>query len=431
MTEKFRFTHDKLYRIKARDERFIVWDSQHRGLGLRVTPNGTRSFVMTYRFNGKPRMLTMGNTPPLTLEQALQRYADAIKSLAQARQMRLHENETPPVELDPGATKTAARAARRTAESFEDVWKAYRAKLVLRGTRKYGKPHRARTLKEYDRMANSYLLKEFCDWKIIDIRPKDVKALLNKIEEKGPVQANRARELLSAIFRYAKDQFIVESNPVREVRRPTTERPRQRALDTEAELRGFMTAVEAMSCSAPIKAALLMVLATAARPGEVSSMRRSDIDKDAAIWTIRPEVDKIGVGRRVPLSHFAMSLLERADDFVLEKDVVFPSGRWARAISTRTLSRAILDHRELFTEHKVEVFRPHDLRRTARTWLSKLRVSYDIAEMCLGHLVGSAISRIYNVDDRLPEIREALERLGAQLEPMRAGTNVVAMKSAA
>jgi len=66
-----------------------------------------------------------------------------------------------------------------------------------------------------------------------DIRPKTIKALLNKVEEKGPVMANRVRALLAAIFRYGKDQFIIEANPVKEVKAPGKERRRQRALDTD------------------------------------------------------------------------------------------------------------------------------------------------------------------------------------------------------
>ena len=112
MTERFRFTHDKITRVAPRDQRFIVWDSTHRGLGLRVTPRGTRSFIVAYRFNGYPRMLTIGNSPPLTLEQALERYSDALKSVAQARQMRVQEHETPPAELRPARRKRDRREAR-------------------------------------------------------------------------------------------------------------------------------------------------------------------------------------------------------------------------------------------------------------------------------------------------------------------------------
>src|SRR5207248_2753317 len=65
--------------------------------------------------NRRPRMLTFGNTPPLTLEQALERYADAVKSVAQARQVRVHEHETPPAELDPAANKRERREARKAA----------------------------------------------------------------------------------------------------------------------------------------------------------------------------------------------------------------------------------------------------------------------------------------------------------------------------
>jgi len=57
-----------------------------------------------------------------------------------------------------------------------------------------------------------------------------------------------------------------------------------------------------MQCGAPIKVALQLIAATAARPGEVCSPRGSDLDIELGVWTVPISADKMKTGRQVPLS---------------------------------------------------------------------------------------------------------------------------------
>ena len=424
MTEKIRFTATAVAKLQPRTQRYIVYDSSRRGLGIRVSPQGTKTAVFLYRFNGKPRFLSLGSLPPRTLEQIIADYSSAAKDVADARHMLVHEQQTPPPDLDPVTRKRQRREARRIAGTVAELWKAYREKK-LTGIR-------ASTLYEYDRMWTAYILPEIGQSRADDVRPKTIKALLNKVEEKGPIMANRVRALLAAIFRYGKDQFIIEANPVKEVKAPGKERRRQRALDTEQQLRGFFAALDAMSCSPLVKMALPLVIATAARPGEVCAMRWSDVDLESKTWRLPEEIDKTRRVRNIPLSAFAVELLEQAKTFKLtsKPDSVFPAVRNA-SIGNEHLSCALREHQALLKQNGLAVFTPHDLRRTARTWLAKLRIPDHIAERCLGHVYGSAIERTYNVHAYDDEIRAAMDLLGTHLMSMRAGENVVALKPAA
>jgi integrase len=60
----------------------------------------------------------------------------------------------------------------------------------------------------------------------------------------------------------------------------------------------------------------------------------------------------------------------------------------------------------------------HDLRRTARTHLSKLGVAPHIAERILGH-THADVAAVYDHHDYLPEMREALSKWSARLELLR------------
>ena len=55
---------------KSRDVR---WDSELRGFGVRVYPSNRKAFVISYRADGRKRMMVLGDFPTLTLTQARKR----------------------------------------------------------------------------------------------------------------------------------------------------------------------------------------------------------------------------------------------------------------------------------------------------------------------------------------------------------------------
>src|SRR5436309_12983916 len=128
MESRMRFTHKGVDGVKAREQRFVVWDTSKRGLGLRVTPNGTKTYVFAFRFDGKPRMMTLGSMSALTLEQAIAEYSAALSKVASARHLQF-KGETPSPELDPAAEKRSKRAERRAAPTVDELWTTYREKL--------------------------------------------------------------------------------------------------------------------------------------------------------------------------------------------------------------------------------------------------------------------------------------------------------------
>lgn len=417
MSELIRFTEQSIDRIAPRGTRFVVWDRSRPGLGLRVTPKGAKTFILAYRFDGKARMHTIGNRKGLELREAFIAYSNAMEKIDRAKHVRSH-GQTPAPELDPAGTKRAARQVKRDAETVAEVWAAYAAKK---------RPGwRTRTAAEYDRMWTRYA-SEIASKPARDVRPRDIKALLDRVAETGPVQANRVRALIAAIFNYAVDQFIVEASPVKIVRRVAKEQPRDRALTDEAELRGFLGAVNAGAWVPAVRGAPLMTLATGCRPGEATAMRWQDIDEAAGVWTIPAEFVKTGQAHAIPLAPFAAALVAERRAAGMVGPWVFPDASGERQQPRNALHLALSNRAELLAEHKVAPVRPHDLRRTCRSWLSKLRVPEHIAERVIGHLHKDPIVRTYDVHDYLQEKREALELWSDTLTAMRAGDNVVAI----
>jgi hypothetical protein len=107
--------------------------------------------------------------------------------------------------------KRQRKDERRNAGTVADLWATYQAKRCV--------GPRETTVGEYKRIMKAYVIDEIGDRRLGDVAPKDIKALLNKIEATGPVMANRTRTLLAALFNFATDQFLVATSPVKLVRK--------------------------------------------------------------------------------------------------------------------------------------------------------------------------------------------------------------------
>ncbi|MBI1415690.1 MAG: DUF4102 domain-containing protein [Limimaricola sp.] len=155
--------------------------------------------------------------------------------------------------------------------------------------------------------------------------------------------------------------------------------------------------------------ALRMLILTAVRSRPLRFMRYDQVCDD--VWTIPAEMMK---GRRdatsdfkVPLSRFALDILDQAKPF--ERDgFVFPSVKKG-VISDATMSR-LMESRHLS-------YRPHGFRSSFRDWLAETQqVPYEVAETCLGHVVGSSIERSYRRTDYLNQRSEVMERWAAHVQ---------------
>jgi integrase len=69
--------------------------------------------------------------------------------------------------------------------------------------------------------------------------------------------------------------------------------------------------------------------------------------------------------------------------------------------------------------------RPHDLRRTFRTMLSRIGVPPHVAELCMNHQETETMRRVYDGHDYTSEMADAWDRAGAHLEALQGGAAMV------
>ncbi len=96
------------------------------------------------------------------------------------------------------------------------------------------------------------------------------------------------------------------SSPCDKVKPPTAEHSRDRVL-TDDELRRLWTATDAIGW--PFRDLVRLLMLTGQRRDEIGRMRWSELDLDAALWTIPKERAKNGQAHLVPLSAPAVAIL--------------------------------------------------------------------------------------------------------------------------
>lgn len=407
--------------LKGRSARYEVWDEARRGFGVRVSPRGVKSFIWVYHFQGKPRRLTFGTYPSLTL-------ADAGLKLVEAKQL-LDRG------VDPGAGAVAERTAERHAETVDELVDSY--------LDRYAKP-RKRSASEDERMLRKDVLPRWAGRKTKNITRRDVVRLLNEIVDRGaPIQANRTLTILRRMFRFAVGQAIIEVSPCDNVETPSAENQRDRVL-SEEEIRLLWRTLSTASMEPNVRRILRLMLLTGQRKGEVLGLHQHEIDHDKGLWVLPARRAKNGREHRIPLSVLARLILAEAPPN--ESGYVFPSkltGQPYHGQSIDHATRYLFNPRPISKAKKrpqqktppplaglMERFTPHELRLTVATRMRELGISRGDVKMVLNHVETDVTSR-YDRYDGLAEKRRALDLWGKRLHEItsegRPAGNVVGL----
>ena len=220
--------------------------------------------------------------------------------------------------------------------------------------------------------------------------------------------ANRLLGYLSRLFNFAAERGIIDDSPCTRIRKPTAEKPRDRALSDD-ELKAIWEALDLESMKIDIyrisKLALKMMLLTGQRPGEVVGMRFDELGEDG-FWNIPGNRRKGGEPNRVPLCQMALDVIELAKVYSAGGEYVFRSSyKPGQPITRHSLSRAVSRHWDKMGLNKK--FTQHDLRRTVRTRLAEVGASDIVAERVLGHKLQGMLG-VYNQYSYDEEKRQVL-----------------------
>jgi len=252
------------------------------------------------------------------------------------------------------------------------------------------------------------------------IKPREVINLLDKIVARGsPIMANRTAAVLDQMFRFAIHRALVDDSPVKLLMRPGgKEKARARVL-TDEELKAFLSDPRACTRFERLSHVITLLLLTGQRRGELALAKWSDIDLKERTWAIRDENAKGGRGHIVPLSDWAVEEFAALKREAEGSPWVLPAAGGSHHIDPRQLTRSLAKCLARFRQRGIKHFVLHDLRRTCRTGLSRIKVEPHIAERVLNHMQ-PGVAGVYDRHAYLEEKRQALEAWAAHLEQLDA-----------
>jgi integrase len=388
MSARKKLTDLAVRNMKPGAERREIPDPGQANLYLLLQPSGRRGYAVRYRFAGKPKKLTLPRG--LSLAEARAQAAAAMADVERG--------------IDPADEKKTAEA--KKAEAAENTLHAVaKVYMQLAGAK-------LRSAKSRQSILDRLLLPRLGSKPMDQIEREHVIRVLDRVEvENGPRMADMALAVLGRILNWYEIRTSRFRSPlVRGMQRvKPSERARTRMLSDE-EIKRVWDACgdERLHIYG---AAFRFLLLTGARRSEATGMKRSEI-KDG-VWTLPKERSKNGQEIVRPLSRAALKIIATVPIITGSELIFTVSGASPVHLdSGRDNSKKRLD--QISGVHGWVI---HDLRRCARSLMSRAGVQYDAAELCLGHrLPGGLIRRTYDTHNFVAEKRRAFELLAREID---------------
>ena len=377
-----RLTDTFIRSLKAKAQRYDIFDASQPGFGVRVATSGAISWVLLTRQNGTRKRVTIGRYPALSLSKA--------RELARAAQSEIQEG-----------TFGQKKAPMTFSAAIED-W--------------YAREQRARkSFSQVEQAMALHVLPYLGRHEFDQVTKADLMRVVDRVADQGKLtQANRVRAFVTRFFNWAVERDLVAASPATSLPKPAVEISRDRVLSM-TELHAVWHTADQMGF--PFGRIVQILILTAQRRDEVAGMRWSELDLERDRWVISKDRAKNGKDHIVHLSSQAIAILaslpKREDcDFVF-------STTGQTAVSGFSRAKAAIDVRSGVTG-----WRLHDLRRSVATYMADdLKIAPVVVDRILNHVTGSlrGVAAVYQRSEFLADRKVALETWGLLVEKLFAG----------
>ena len=383
---------------KPRENGYTIPDSL--GLSLYVAPSGVKSWHFRFTWLGKQVRISIGTYPETGLKEARARRDEAREDIANGVDPRDSRREK-----KAGMIAAGGQTFRRV----YDEWLAFRKGSISPGT--------------YRVISNAMaldVLPTLGDRQIDAIKRADVIALIRRVEKRGSVAtAVKVRQRMSQVFSYAIATGVIEANPTAEMHAVTEKMGQHKPHPflPFSEMPRIMAAIRDCASGQQLKAALMLMIYTASRPGEVRHAEWSEIDLDAAIWTTPAAKMKMRRDHAVPLSTQAIAILESMLPITGDKRYVFINRNSTTAPIGTNYANNVMDSCGL-----TGIQSPHGFRHLFSTEMNGRGYNRDWIERQLAHADSSFIRDVYNHAAYLDQRRGMMQEWADLVTPTTSTT---------
>jgi integrase len=330
----------------------IYWEASFECFGIRVFPSGRRTYVYSYRVQGRKRLGKIGRVDVLTLDQARKKAKACLGKVA--------DREDPQQVAD----------AEKEIPTVEQLVDAY--------IKEYAKPKK-KTWENDQSTLTRNLLSAHGAALATTITSAEISAIHVRIGVKHPYAANTFLDVVRKMYNWAKKPAKLipkdNENPVAGITR-FPQYKRRRFLTT-VEMPRFIRGLEAEH-SDYARHAIWMLLLTGLRMREILKAKWDHVDWDQG--TLFIGLTKNGEPLLAPLSDAALARLRMIPRIAGNAHIICGQK------PGRHLANLHAAFKRVKKRAAIENLRIHDLRRTVGSWLAQAGVSLHLIGDVLNHL---------------------------------------------
>jgi integrase len=398
-------TDTTIRNAKSASKAFILSDGG--GLYVQITPSGGKLWRLKYRYAGKEKLLAFGKYPEVTLSDARTKREDARKKLAN--------------NFDPSEAKRIEKQRREilSSNSFEAVARDWFTRhLLTKAT-----SHSDKVTRRLEREVFPYIGSR----PIAELTAIDILEVSRRTESHGSLDtAHRVLQNIGQVIRYAIQTGRATTDPTPALRGALTAIKKSHfaaPAGDPAKVGELLRMLDSFSGSLIVGSAIKLLPMLFCRPGELRTMKWSDVNLDAAEW--RYTASKTSTEHLVPLSKSAVSILKQLHPLTgrLPGGFVFSGSRSTmRPMSDAAINAA---YRRLGIDTRKELT-GHGWRAVARTMLhERLGFAPEVIEHQLAHAVKDANGTSYNRTKFIDERRRMMQSWSDYLGKLKVGADVI------
>ncbi len=349
------------------------------GLYLFVSPTGAKTWRLAYRFSGKPKTISFGPYPSVSLSEARQQRDLAKTSLRNGVDPMFVKRPTADKQIN------LSSASKKYWSDRKDVSESYRTNAL--------------------NAINRYLNPRLGERPINEITRDELLLCLNAINAAGRyVYVRKVKAWVAQVFDWAKEQGYVDQNPTALINSEKAfgkSRVRHRAALEARDVPEFLTRLSVEKDLNSVIACKLLAL-TWARTKELRTMTWDQLEND--VWRLPSSQMKSDEYHLVPLSRQALALLNLMRERSRGSRYVFPH--------ESNIDKCMSENSVLYLIYRIGFkgrMTGHGWRAVGSTWANEHGYNIDAIERQLAHAPKDATRAAYNRAAYLKERRQMLQ----------------------